>query len=144
MKNGRSDPSVCGSRLPGLELLGERQQPEFMQAWERSKRRTAIRVWGVREPLPEQDGAVEMWGHDAVPGEAGQCGRFESQSVVYEVGNNHLHDLWWEIVSLAGVCRSAWVPTYKQVSGTGFGAVPNSAQQGSDHNRVWLGVEMND
>ena len=67
MKNGRSDPSVCGSRLPGLELLGGRQQPEFVQAWERGKTRTAIRVWGVREPLPEQDGAVEMWGHDAVP-----------------------------------------------------------------------------
>ena len=78
-----------------------------------------------------------MWGHDAVPGEAGQGGHFESQSVVYEVRNNHLHDLWWEIVSLAGVCRSAWVPAYKQVIETsGFGAVPNSVQQGSDHNRV--------
>ena len=59
-----------------------------------------VGIWG---PLPECQGVVKVWSRDVVPGETGRGAGFEGRRVVYEVGDDHLHDFWKKPMRLVGV-----------------------------------------
>jgi len=65
-------------------------------------------------------------GYD-IPGKAGRRARFETRSVVYEVGDDHLQDLWRESMGLSihsGTC-GVDNPKRERIVDCGFGPFPD-------------------
>lgn len=83
-------------------------------------------IWG---PLPECQGVMKVWSRDVVPGETGRGASFESRRVVYEVGDDHLYDLWKEPMWLGGVRGGIRIPVFEHVLEFGFGTVPDRVRE---------------
>lgn len=81
---------------------------------------------GERGPLSEYQGMAEVRSRDVVPGKTGRRASFEGRKVVYEVGNDFLHDLRGEPTRLARIDASVWIPAHKRTLEFGFGTVPNN------------------
>ena len=72
---------------------------------------------------------VKVRSREVVPGEAGRGASFESRRVVYQVGDDHLNDLWKEPMWLGGVRGGIRLPVFEYVFEFGFGTVPDRVRE---------------
>ena len=84
-------------------------------------------MYGVllRDPIPECQCAMDMWKCDVVPAETSRGARFESRGVVFEVGNDHLHNLRRETAWLGTARGGTRVLVSEDTREFSFGTTPN-------------------
>ena len=73
-----------------------------------------------QDPIPEYQCAMEAWKRDVVPAETSGGTCLESWSIVFEVGDDHLHDLGREVALMGSV----WRPLSEDADELGFGTAP--------------------
>jgi len=103
-----------------------------MQGCEWTEMLVQILMRDIFRRLPEYQGMVEVRNRDVVPGETGRSASFESRDVVYEVGDDHFHDLRREPTRLERVCVDIWIPAREYGPEFGFGTVPNGVGETPD------------
>ena len=83
-------------------------------------------------------------GYD-IPGKAGRSARFETRSVVYEVGDDHLQDLWRESMGLSIHCGTCGVdnPKRERIVDCGFGPFPDDELPYYDVSTTGYGDQVN-
>lgn len=81
----------------------------------------------------ESECMVEMWGHGGIPGTANQRTSLESAEVVGKVGDDHFHDIIWELWGDRFV-RETWL--WGHISGEAIGigsaSVPGGRRVGRE------------
>ena len=83
-----------------LQLLDEWQQPEFKQGWKQIGMPILVLL---KDASLEYQSAMKAWNRDVVPAEASGGASFESWDIVFEVGDDHLHNLRRETARVRGV-----------------------------------------
>ena len=75
---------------------------------------------------------MDVRNHDAIPGETGRSASFEGRDVVYEVDNDHFHDLRREPTLLMRVRVDICIPASEHALELGFGTAPNEFGEALD------------
>ena len=75
---------------------------------------------------------VEVWNGDAVPGETSRGAGFESEGVMFKVGDDHFHNLQGETGYPGSTRESIRMVACEDVHEFIFGTAPDSVKEGPD------------
>ena len=81
-----------------------------------------------QDPIPEYQCAMEARKRDVVPAETSGGACFESGRIVFEVGDDHLHNLGREVALMGCV----WRPVSEGADELGFGTAPEGVGEELD------------